>query len=199
MPSAIQSPQDLSSLLKDLKHALSTDPDSALPILSTAKLTLLHSNALQPLPSTPTATLQTARSILETGALISIRVDDTAAFVRYYAQLQSFYDYVADGYTPSADRTKITGLYLLLLLSQGDYASFHTVLEGLVAKDDREAEGGSLVERDPYIRYPVELERSLMEGSYDQVWKGTMGEGVPSEEFALFSDVCLMPKAQSFG
>ncbi len=60
-----------------------------------------------------------------------------------------------------------------------------------------EGEGGSgsgsgnasVVENDPYIRYPVELERSLMEGSYDQVWKGTMGEGVPGEEFALFSQV----------
>ena len=47
----------------------------------------------------------------------------------------------------------------------------------------------NVVENDPFIRYPVELERSLMEGSYDQVWKGTMGEGVPGEEFALFSQV----------
>lgn len=47
------------------------------------------------------------------------------------------------------------------------------------------------VEDDEFIRYPVELERSLMEGSYDQVWRKTKGEGVPGEEFALFSDVCI--------
>lgn len=69
------------------------------------------------------------------------------------------------------------------------------MLEGLVAAEgegggDRDGSGGgSVVETDPYIRYPVELERSLMEGSYDQVWKGTKGEGVPGVEFALFSEV----------
>lgn len=48
------------------------------------------------------------------------------------------------------------------------------------------------VEEDEFIRYPVELERSLMEGSYDQVWRKTKGEGVPGEEFALFSDVSYL-------
>ena len=194
MPSAISQPTtDLSSVLSSLQHALQTDPSSAVSTLSSAKISLLHSNALTPQPSTPASTLQTARSILETGALISIRVKDPAAFVRYWSQLQPFYDHSADGYSPSKDRTKITGLYLLLLLSQGDYASFHTILEGLVAAEGEIGEEGgsegSIVENDPYIRYPVELERSLMEGSYDQVWKGTMGEGVPGEEFAMFSQV----------
>lgn len=159
--------------------------------LSTAKIALLHSNALIPSPKTPTRTLQTARSILETGALISIHLKDPPAFVRYWSQLQPFYDYAVEDYSPSKDRSKITGLYLLLLLSQGDYAAFHTVLEGLVAAEGEGSGSGNpnVVENDPFIRYPVELERSLMEGSYDQVWKGTMGEGVPGEEFALFSQV----------
>lgn len=74
----------------------------------------------------------------------------------------------------------------MLLLSQGDYAGFHTVLEGLV----EQSEGRSL-EDDAFINYPVELERSLMEGSYDKVWRSTKGEGVPSEEFGLFAEVCL--------
>lgn len=72
----------------------------------------------------------------------------------------------------------------MLLLSQGDYAGFHTVLEGLV----EQSEGRSL-EDDAFINYPVELERSLMEGSYDKVWRSTKGEGVPSEEFGLFAEV----------
>lgn len=190
-PSHPSSSPDLTSLLHSLQHALETNPSSAQTALSSAKLALLHSNALIPSPQTPRQTLQTARSILETGALISIRLKDPAAFVRYWGQLQPFYDYSAPDYSPSRDRSKITGLYLLLLLSQGDYAAFHTVLEALVAAEGQGngSGNGSVVENDPFIRYPVELERSLMEGSYDQVWKGTMGEGVPGEEFALFSQV----------
>jgi 26S proteasome regulatory subunit N12 len=198
MPSAApssSSTSDLTTLLHTLRHALQTNPSTASASLSHAKLSLLHSNALIPNPQTPIPTLLTARSILETGALISIRLKDPQAFVRYWSQLQPFYDYSAPAYSPSEDRSKITGLYLLLLLSQGDYAAFHTVLEGLVAAEGGgEGTGsgngsGNVVENDPFIRYPVELERSLMEGSYDQVWKGTMGEGVPGEEFALFSQV----------
>jgi len=193
MPSATSTTPNITRLLHSLQHALQTNPSTALKDLSTAKLALLHANALIPSPKTATPTLQTARSILETGALISIRVKDSAAFIRYWSQLQPFYDYSAAGYSPSKDRSKITGLYLLLLLSQGDYAAFHTVLEGLVAAEGEGSGSGNLdvnvVENDPFIRYPVELERSLMEGSYDQVWKGTMGEGVPGEEFALFSQV----------
>ncbi|KAF7502981.1 hypothetical protein GJ744_004742 [Endocarpon pusillum] len=131
---------DLATLLHSLQHALQTNPSSAQRDLSTAKIALLHSNALIPSAQTATSTLQTARSILETGALISIHVKDPSAFVRYWSQLQPFYDYSAPDYSPSPDRSKITGLYLLLLLSQGDYAAFHTVLEGLVAA---EGEGGS--------------------------------------------------------
>ena len=139
-----------------------------------------------PSSSVPAKTLLTARSILETGALLSIRARDPDSFVRYYSQLQPFYDYpISSSYPVSKDRSKITGLYLLLLLSEGNYAGFHTVLEGLIVAEGPDTE----VEDDEFIRYPVELERSLMEGSYDQVWRKTKGEGVPGEEFALFSDV----------
>jgi 26S proteasome regulatory subunit N12 len=75
------------------------------------------------------------------------------------------------------------------LLSQSDYAGFHTLLETLIVGES--GEDGKSVEDDPFIRYPVELERSLMEGSYDQVWRKTSGRDVPGEEFALFSDVSV--------
>jgi 26S proteasome regulatory subunit N12 len=199
MPSATShhhhtSSPSLDHILRSLQQALHHHADTAstIPQLSRAKLALLQHNALIPSNSVPTTTLVTARSILETGALLSIRARDPESFVRYYNQLQPFYDYsttssTSHHYPASKDRSKITGLYLLLLLSQGDYAGFHTVLEGLVMVEGKDAE----VEEDEFIRYPVELERSLMEGSYDQVWRKTKGEGVPGEEFALFSDVCL--------
>lgn len=141
-------------------------------------------DALIPSPSLSASIFVSARSILELGALFSIRTQDSDSFVRYYSQLQPFYDQPST--QPSNQRSKITGLYLMLLLSQGDYAGFHTVLEGLV----EQSEGRSL-EDDAFINYPVELERSLMEGSYDKVWRSTKGEGVPSEEFGLFADVSL--------
>jgi 26S proteasome regulatory subunit N12 len=191
----------LDHILHSLQQALHhhQDPASTLPQLSRAKLALLQHNALIPSDAVPAKTLVTARSILETGALLSIRARDPESFVRYYNQLQPFYDYSASSdtshhYPASKERSKITGLYLLLLLSQGDYAGFHTVLEGLVMVEGRDTE----VEEDEFIRYPVELERSLMEGSYDQVWRKTKGESVPGEEFALFSDVCTCPHFSLF-
>lgn len=78
----------------------------------------------------------------------------------------------------------------------GDYAGFHTLLETLevAAAQAREEQGsGSGVrgglEDDQFIQYPIRLEQALMEGSYDRVWGETKGERVPSEEFALFSEV----------
>jgi 26S proteasome regulatory subunit N12 len=177
-----------SSSLDSILHALQkVDPASSQPHLSKAKLVLLQQNALIPSEQTPVQTLKTARSILETGALLSIRARDPASFIKYYSQLQPFYDFPGLQSTPSAERSKITGLYLLLLLSQGDYAGFHTLLESLIVAEG--ANGGKSVEEDKYIKYPIELERSLMEGSYDLVWRKTKGQDVIDKEFALFSDV----------
>jgi 26S proteasome regulatory subunit N12 len=190
MPSATShhSSHSLDHIHQSLHQYLSHhDPSHALPQLQKAKLALLQHNALIPSSQTPAKTLVTARSILETGALLSIRSRDPQSFVRYYSQLQPFYDFPALQSSPSANRSKITGLYLLLLLSQGDYAGFHTLLESLIVAEG--TSGGSAVEEDQYIRYPVELERNLMEGSYDQVWRKTSGRDVPGEEFALFSEV----------
>jgi 26S proteasome regulatory subunit N12 len=188
MPSATSQSSSLESILSSLQHSLrSSDASSAQSQLSKAKLALLQKNALIPSSETAPQTLTTARSILETGALLSIRSRDPQSFVRYYSQLQPFYDYPELQRHPSKDRSQITGLYLLLLLSQGDYAGFHTLLETLIVAES--GNGGKSVEEDPFIKYPIELERSLMEGSYDQVWRKTNGRDVPSEEFALFSEV----------
>ncbi|RMZ85482.1 hypothetical protein DV737_g793, partial [Chaetothyriales sp. CBS 132003] len=139
--------------------------------------------------------------VAHAGALLSIRARDPQSFVRYYSQLQPFYDYAElQKHQPSQNRSKITGLYLLLLLSQGDYAGFHTLLESLVVSEGQ-GDGSSeakTVESDPYIKYPIEIERSLMEGSYDQVWRKTSGRDVPGDEFALFSEVCSLGFALFF-
>lgn len=41
-----------------------------------------------------------------------------------------------------------------------------------------------------YVRYPVTLERWLMEGSYDKVWEATRKSKTPTEEFDVFTKVC---------
>ena len=176
----------LHSLQQSLKH--NEDPSHTQPQLQKAKLALLQHNALIPSQQTSQQTLTTARSILEAGALLSIRARDPQSFIRYYSQLQPFYDYQT--LPASSNRSKITGLYLLLQLSQGDYAGFHTLLETLIVAEGADASKGGTVEDDPYIKYPIELERNLMEGSYDQVWRKTRGGDVPGEEYALFSEVC---------
>jgi 26S proteasome regulatory subunit N12 len=190
---------DLKSIVPQLHNALEHKQlDAANDLLSKAKRGLLTQNALIPTPSTPPQLVALARQVLELGAIASIRQTDAQTFTRYYQQLQPFYDLerhagVRGQGSPDIDitssqRSKITGLYLLLLLSMGDSANFHTVLEGLVEEASLK---GSRVEDDAYIKYPVELERNLMEGSYDKVWRETKSERVPSEDFGLFSNVSI--------
>ena len=44
---------------------------------------------------------------------------------------------------------------------------------------------------DRFLDYPIKLERWLMEGSYDLVWRAMEEGRVPSEEYGVFSEVCL--------
>lgn len=172
---------ELNSVLQSLKST--SDYKQASTLLSKAKILLLKSNALIPSPETPPSLLLAARTVFETGALTTIRARNSDAFVRYYHQLAPFYDLPKSHLSPQgSERNKITGLYLLLLLVKGDYSGFHTELEGLEMR-------GVGAESDVYLAYPVRLERWLMEGSYDQVWKAMSKAEYPSEEFSVFHDV----------
>ncbi|CCU82917.1 Putative Subunit of the 19S regulatory particle of the 26S proteasome lid [Blumeria hordei DH14] len=155
-------------------------------LLSKAKTTLLKLKALLPQPNTPQSTVLLAREVFEYGALLSIRAKDPQAFTRYVHQLKPFYDLPPERLPDSmGDKNKITGLYLLLLLTQGDYAGFHTELEALEMRH----EAADAVEADRYLGYPIKLERWLMEGTYDQVWKAIANREVPSEEYGIFSEI----------
>ncbi|KAI9825309.1 MAG: hypothetical protein M1819_000555 [Sarea resinae] len=189
-PASTMAEKELSSLLKQLHQSLASHTyTSTSSLLSRAKLALLSLNALIPSPTTSKHTLLLARETLELGALISIRLQDPSSFTRYVQQLQPFYEQPASSLPrEGSQQSKVTGLYLLLLLSQGDYAGFHTVLESLEVGEGRE---GGEVEGDAFIQYPVKLERWLMEGSYDRVWNATKSEQAPSEEYDVFSDVLV--------
>ncbi|MCJ1229839.1 regulatory particle non-ATPase [Toensbergia leucococca] len=177
--------QDLQNLLAQISTLPPTSPQIP-PLLTQLKRTLLFLNALLPTPTTSRTLHALARQTLETGALLSIRLRQPEEFTRYFHHLQPFYELPSSSFSPSDDgqRSKVTGLYLLLLLTKGDYAGFHTVLEAL------EVVGGGVV-GDAFIQYPVQLERWLMEGSYDRVWGATKREGVPSDEYGVFSEVLV--------
>jgi len=177
----------LTSILSQLRNNSLSNPQEVSSLLTKAKRQLLNLNALLPSPSTPPQLLSLARQTLETGALLSIRLHEPDAFTRYYQQLLPFYELHESSFESnnSGQRSKVTGLYLLLLLTKGDYAGFHTVLEGLEVEN--EGKGG--LQANEYIQYPIKLERWLMEGSYDRVWRATKREGVPSEEYGVFSEV----------
>jgi 26S proteasome regulatory subunit N12 len=182
--------KELKTLIQQLHATKPATLAQAPQLLSRAKLALLHLNALLPTDSTSADHLALARETLELGAFLSIRLRDTDAFTRYFQQLQPFYALPAAQTKASrgakhGNESKVTGLYLLLLLSVGDYAGFHTLLEGLESSE----EGKEAVEKDEFVRYPVRLEQALMEGSYDKVWSEMKSERVPSEEFAIFSEV----------
>jgi hypothetical protein len=181
--------KELQDLLKQLHHSLQSHKyQQSTTLLSRAKVSLLKLNALLPSESTPRKHLALARDTLELGAIISIRLKDPVSFTRYFQQLQPFYS-LPESSLPKdgSNASKITGLYLLLLLSDGDYAEFHTLLETLEVAASLAGKG---LEEDKFIQYPIRLEQALMEGSYDRVWGETKSERVPSEEFALFSEVC---------
>ncbi|KAF2721051.1 hypothetical protein K431DRAFT_285311 [Polychaeton citri CBS 116435] len=185
--------RELQQLISQLDSLKVNQLDTAPQILSRAKLSLLKLNTLQPTDDTSASHLQLARAVLERGALVSIRLQDTDTFTRYVQQLQPFYSLEDERWgsaqaAKNSQQGKVTGLYLLFLLSLGDYAGFHTVLEGLEMQQES---GRQTVLKEEFIQYPVRLEQALMEGSYDKVWGETRGERVPSEEFGLFSEILI--------
>jgi 26S proteasome regulatory subunit N12 len=191
--------KELHSALQHLHKTLqSRNYEQATTLLSKAKMALLQLNALIPQAKTPKKQLQAARETLELGAIISIRLKDTVSFTRYFQQLQPFYSLPASTLPKDGSQaSKVTGLYLLLLLSEGDYAGFHTLLETLEVAAAQEGKG---LEDDQFIQYPIRLEQALMEGSYDRVWSETKSEKVPSEEFGMFSEVsrpCIVMRMAS--
>ena len=215
----------LDNAVKTIKAIRAKNPDSSISdetrkqtgtLLSRAKHALLQLDALIPTPSVPTTSLALARETLELSALLCILMQEPKAFTRCVTQLQPFYELPASRLPPGESRrSQVMGLYLLLFLSQGDYAGFHTLLEGLevaargaavmeveAGKDDggdanmrgtgdeREARvKDNPLEDDEFIQYPIRLEQALMEGSYDRVWGETKDERVPSEEYKVFSKV----------
>nr|CAD60783.1 unnamed protein product [Podospora anserina] len=168
--------RQLTTLLTQLRTPSLPFPQST-TLLSKAKLLLLQLSALTPSPTILPANLTLAREVYELGALHSLRAKNPDSFTRYVSQLQPFYELPPSAFSsPSQNQNKVTALWLLFLLTQGRYTEFHSDLEGLSTR-------GSVaeVENDKFLGYPIKLERWLMEGAYDRVWKAMKKGEVPSE------------------
>ena len=176
----------LQQILTQLRSNPGAPYSEASSLLSKAKILLLQLKAATPAPGTNPAHLSLARDIYELGALCSIRARNPDAFTRYVSQLQPYYELPASALPLTGERNKVTGLYLLLLLTQSRYAEFHSELETL---GTRAQDAGGEIEGDRFLGYPIKLERWLMEGSYDRVWKAMKSREVPSEEYGVFSEV----------
>ncbi|KAK9761954.1 regulatory particle non-ATPase [Basidiobolus ranarum] len=121
-----------------------------------------------------------AREVLEIGAQWSIRVKDVPSFERYIAQLKTYYSDYSSQLSTSDKMYPLIGLNLLRLLAQNKISEFHTSLESI--EPDQ-------LHNNPYIKHPVELEQSLMEGSYNKVWNSR--SEVPAEEYSFFIDILM--------
>jgi len=103
------------------------------------------------------ADVAAAISALETFIVHSVKSKDDEAFGRYFAQLRSYYARTTPDATP--DQPKVLGLNLLRLLVDNRLAEFHSELE-LIPEQFVDS---------PHVGFPVQLERSLMEGLYKKV------------------------------
>ncbi|KAJ3227651.1 hypothetical protein HDU81_006550 [Chytriomyces hyalinus] len=145
--------------------------------LATLKVNLTQLSFLQ---AASQKELLLTREILELGAQWSVKAKDIPSFERYIAQLKTYYHDYSSSLPASQRQYPLLGLNLLRLLAQNRIAEFHTELELI----DPEQVSNNL-----YIKHPVGVEQSLMEGSYNRVWRSKAD--VPAEEYLFFIDILI--------
>ncbi|ABN66500.2 predicted protein [Scheffersomyces stipitis CBS 6054] len=164
-------------------------------ILPPIKIELIKHNLLVPVASNSQTKdqvndLKIAQRILEIGALSSLLSNNYQSFENFVAQLKPFYANIqlhpSSKKHANSDATKIKSLYLLYLLSQGLISKFHTELEVIYNSNHDD------IENDKYLQFPINLERNLMEGNYNKIWKLLKEDkNLPCQEFAHFIDTLI--------
>ncbi|BEI83487.1 hypothetical protein CcaverHIS002_0400910 [Cutaneotrichosporon cavernicola] len=150
--------------------------DEVAKLATQLKIKLAQSGLYFAPPNANVQDLLAARSILEIAAFNALRRGNLAGYAQYNAALQPFYVNLANTLTPSPNRPIIIGLELLAMLSEGKYSQFHMTLEALDIADLG----------DVFVRWPVDLERWMMEGAYNKIYRAR--ERVPREEYAVLLD-----------
>jgi len=155
----------LESTVKQFTASLQKEPidlKSAQATLAQLKIGLTSFQLLPPFTSSPAVVrrhLLIARETFESGALLSLKLNDVAAFERHVTQLKTYYSDFSSLLPASDAQYVITGLYLLGLLAHNRIAEFHTELELLSPS----------AQSQPMIKYSIGLEQRLMEGSYHKI------------------------------
>ncbi|SCV04754.1 LAME_0H20978g1_1 [Lachancea meyersii CBS 8951] len=182
------------ALLVDLVKGLNTafasgDNKSCQKLLTPIKIELIKSNLLVPDLARAQFNegylndLETARKILEIGALCSVRNRDFESFQNFFSQLRVYYFSSIERLENSENKSKLISLYLLILLSQGDVTRFHSELEFLGKRLGN-------IEEDVFLSYPIKVEKWLMEGSYQRAWDLLKNES-KVDEFNIFTQTLM--------
>jgi 26S proteasome regulatory subunit N12 len=114
-----------------------------------------------------------AAQALEIGVLLTVADGDLDAFGRNVAQLKPYYACGVVGQR----KCHILGLNLMHLLVDNRLSEFHAELELLTEEDAGH----------PFVSFPINLERQLMVGIYDEV----LSVKVPDPSYQFFVDNLL--------
>lgn len=156
------------------------DLTKAQQLISKLKLELIKFQLVPPFKGdeqTVRKQLFLARETFELATLVAVAAKDVEAFQRNIGQLRPFYrDFSSK--LPASDRQwPLMGLHLLSLLASNQIGAFHTELETIEQKDQERV----------YIKFALQLEQWLMEGSFNKILKA--GKTLPAPQYAFFVDV----------
>ena len=138
--------------------------------------------------STAKEELMLGRECLEQGVLISVQMQDEAAFERNFLQLNTYYTDTKDVIPDSEQELLIRGLNLLRLLVQNRIAEFHTELETLAPHVQNNS---------PYIKYVIQLEQSHMEGAYNKILNAS--KECPNQLYIPFAEKLIKTVRDEIG
>jgi len=169
-------------LLNDLKARLvDKDIHGGKHVLSKLKILTLDYNS----PPT-TEQLRVATEALELGILLTVMDGDFDAFGRNIAQLKPYYNSatlsalsMGEPDSTSERKCHILGLNLMHLLVDNRLSEFHSELE-LLSEYESQSK---------YVSFPINLERQLMVGIYDEVLSAS--SNIPHESYGFFMDNLL--------
>lgn len=115
-----------------------------------------------------------AVAALEIGVLLAVQAEDLDLFGRTVALIQPYY---YNNGTDTPRRLLVIGLHLMHLLVENRLSEFHSQLELLTEEQAS----------NPFISFPVGLERQLMVGIYDEILAVT----APDASYQLFLDLTV--------
>lgn len=170
---------DLVEKLKTFKNTNNTNDDN---LINQIKINLANLNVLIPpinqINNQNLELLLLTRNALELIVLNSIQNKNQSQFESNFSLLKPFYfDYkhLLSPY-PSQNFKPILGLNLLRLLSQNKIADFHIELELI---------DSNLFDHDEFISHPIQIEKYLMEGSYNRVLMNRLKTPRPEYDFFI--------------